>query len=133
MPDIEIAPPGFVQQAQLRAGNVVLRAVHQRPERLAHAREFAREDALLQGVVMRLPPEAAKHRRAGTLDRGDAAHRFRVTESQPVPYAPDIFPALEAGAVEERVLEVLGMIARPTVAHIYHVPRFKPLVVADRS
>jgi hypothetical protein len=33
VPQIEIAPPSFVRHAQLRAGNVVFRAVNERPER----------------------------------------------------------------------------------------------------
>ena len=117
----------------MRAGNVVFRPVDERPQRPAHARELAGEHALLQRVEMRLPSVTGEQPGAAPLDCGNATHCLRVARRQPVPNAPDILPALEACAVEERVLEIIGMVDRPTVADMNHVARFKPFIMADRG
>src|SRR5437762_14117192 len=82
---------------------------------------------------MWLPARAAEQCRTSTIDAGDTAHGFGVTGSQPVPDSPYVFPTFKSSAVEERVLEVISVVAGPTVAHVHHVARFEPLVVADRG
>ncbi len=79
---------------------------------------------------MRLPFGADKQIGELPLDAGDAAQGFGVAGRELIPDAPDVFPALETHAVEEGVLQIVGVVARPAAADVDHVARLDPFPAA---
>src|SRR5579859_6209313 len=120
----------MVWNSDLRPRNVVFRAVHKRPQSLAPAGKFAGENAVLQHRKAGLPIAADQQAGKGALDAGDPAQRLGVARRQAVPDAPDVFPTFEPNAVEERLLQIVGVIAGPAVADVDHVSWLEPFVFA---
>src|SRR6185437_17167999 len=49
-----------------------------------------------------------------------------------VPDAPDVLPAFPALAIEERELQVVGLVPVPAVRDVHHVARLEPSIAIDR-
>src|SRR5258708_37674291 len=104
--------------ADLAAGHVVLVAVDKRPQRFRSAKKFRREDAVLQNRRVRPPIRTDPEVGELALAFRDTAQRLGVAGREPVPDAPDVFPTLKPNAVEERLLQNVGVIARPPPARL---------------
>ncbi len=129
--DIEVAHAGLVGDGHLAPVYVVLVAVDDGPEGLVGERPAAGEDAVHVSRIEGLPVRADEEGREGALDGCHAAGGFAVARGDAVPNAPDVFPALPAFAVEEGVLQIVGLVAVPAVADIDHVARLKPAEAVD--
>ena len=79
----------------------------------------------MQGRRVRLPPRAHKEFRKGTLDGRDPSDRLCVPISHLVPDSPHVLPSFDSNTVEERVLNEVVFVGRPTVANVDLVARFE--------
>src|ERR1700679_1213544 len=131
MIEIEVARAGIGGHNRLRAADVVLVAVDDGPDSLIAKRPAAGIDAVVKHGVERLPVRTDEKGSNGALDGGDAARGLSSARRDAVPYAPYIFPALPAFAVEEGELQIIGLIAAPTVLDIDLVTRLKPAVAIN--
>ena len=111
--------------------SVVLVAIDDRPHRLLAERPPAGEHAEAHHRRERLPLAAYQKRRQRAFQHRHAAGRFGIARRDAVPDSPDVFPTLKADAVEERVLQVGGVIAIPAIGDVYHVTRLQPFVVIN--
>ncbi len=104
--------PGFVRHGHLPSIDVVLVAVDDRPRDWSSSgQRLAKTPYALW--VERLPVRTDEKRRDGALDGGHAAGGLSVARRDAVPDAPDVLPALPTFAVEEGVLQIVGLIAIP--------------------
>src|SRR5438094_434118 len=130
-PDIVVACSSRVRNFKLAARKLILIAIHYGPQRAPASREFAGEGAVLQCGRMRLPVRAHQQFRKLPLDARHAPQRLGVARRDLIPDAPDVLPAFVAHAVEEGVLQIIGLVAAPASADVDHVARLEPLELAD--
>jgi hypothetical protein len=71
VPHVEVHGPRRVREIDLLAGNLVLIAVHDRPQRPPVAREATGEHTRVQRLLVRRPVRAHHQRRELPLDRRD--------------------------------------------------------------
>ena len=95
-------------------------------------RPTAGEDTIHVHRIERLPPLADEERRDAALDRRHAPRGFAVARGHAIPYAPDVFPALPAFAVEKCKLQIVGLVAIPAALNIDLVPRLQPAIADPR-
>src|SRR5580658_9823692 len=122
-----------MRHLDLLAADVIFVAVDDRPQSAALAGKPGREHAVLQSGCVRFPVGADQQIRELALDIGDSPQGFGIPWSDLVPDAPDVLPALVAHAVEERGLQIVGLVACPTIADVDHVAGFQPLQLADHG
>src|SRR5580700_12127198 len=114
-----------------RAGDVVFVAVDDRPERFFSERPTAGKYSKAKHGKKWFPIFAHQKRGNSSLNRRDSPRCFTVARRDSVPDAPDVFPALPADSVEERELQVIGLVAVPAIRDVHHVARLEPLVAID--
>src|SRR5580704_2371403 len=131
-PEVEVAHVRLDSKAQLAATDVVLIAVHYRPERTAALRPAAGVYASLLRLRIGLPLRTYEEGSHRALNRSDSSHRLRVAWSNLVPDSPDIFPSFVANAVEEGELQVVDLAVVPAVADVHHMPGLHPLKGTQR-
>src|SRR5207237_1403133 len=85
----------------------------------------------LQYRGMRLPIGTDKQLRQGTLNRCYSAQGLRIPVVELVPDAPDVLPTFVANTVKECMLEVIGSVLRPAIAHVHQMSRLSPFVGSD--
>src|SRR5205807_2456648 len=106
-------------------------AVHERPETPLSHGEFRGEAAELQCRCVWIPLFAGQERSELPLDRGDPAKGLAVTRRDSIPDAPNILPTHVTYTIEEGMLQVVRLIARPAIADVHHVAGFEPFQFAD--
>src|SRR5262249_23018530 len=57
-----------------------------------------------------------------------SASGLGISRRDPVPDAPNVFPAFPSNSVEKRKLQVVSLVPFPAVRDVDHVPRFQPFV-----
>ena len=108
-------------------------AVDDGPQRAIGKRPLGGEDAVLKRGSVGLPLGADQEIGEAALDLGDAADGLGVARRDAVPDAPDVLPGFVADAVEERELQIVGLVLVPAVADVDHVAGLEPLAAADRG
>src|SRR3569833_2209323 len=123
----------LVLDVHLQTMHVVFIAIDDRPQRAIVLRPTACVDPFPFHWVKGLPLLADQKRRHRALDGCDSTYGFAVAWGDSIPDSPDVFPALPAFAVEERKLEVVGFVSRPSILDIHLVARLKPAKSIDRG
>jgi hypothetical protein len=132
VPHVEVLSSRSVRDRNLLAGDFVLSAIHDRPQRLACAREAAREHAGLQCLLVRRPVHADHQRRELPLNRRDPPQRFGVARRELIPDAPHVLPRGVTDPIEEHVLQIVVAVAAPAVLDVHDVARLEPLELEHR-
>src|ERR1700748_3780316 len=101
MVKIEVPNSLLCGERYLPSAHVIFVAIDNRPKRLPLQRPAAREHTIKVRGIERLPIGANEERRNSTLDRRHAPRRLSVAWSNPIPDAPDVFPALPTHTVKE--------------------------------
>src|SRR5580698_3478718 len=115
MPEIVVVRALGLRQTQLAAVCVVGVAIDESPQGLGIGWPLAGEDAEVTRWDMRLPVRSDQLRGEYAFDCGDAAQSLGVARGHLIPDAPDVFPAFEADAVEEGLLQVVEIIVVPAI------------------
>src|SRR5579864_6467252 len=131
MVKIEVTRTRLWSQFDLRAIHVVFIAVHDGPERLLSQGPAAAVDAVSQHRRQWLPPAADQEWRQCAFDGCHSARSLGVARRDSVPDTPYVLPTLPANTIEEGKLQIVCLIALPTVRDVDHMPRFQPLVLVD--
>jgi len=123
VPKVVVVEAGAVGDAELLAVEIEFVAVDYGPQssrgwRQFNAenfplqsgqRKFAGEDAGLQRWRVWLPVRADEIFREGALDAGEAEDGFGIARIHGIPKAPEIFERGVTAAIEEGVLEAVGL------------------------
>src|ERR1700679_1159406 len=107
--EIEVANARLGRHGDLPPSDVIFVAIHNSPDGLVAHRPAAREDAIEDHGIERLPSWTHEKRRNTTLDSCHAARCFAVARCDAIPNAPDILPTLPAHSVEECKLQIVGL------------------------
>src|SRR5215471_20429042 len=79
------------------------------------------------------PRRTAKIVRHGSFNPGDSQHGLGIVWIHAVPESPQILQCCVALAVEEGVLQAIGLVPREAVGDIDHVARFQPSILVHHG
>jgi len=116
------------RQFHFRAGDVVFISINNCPNRFFTYRPTAGKYPKMKHRGKWFPVLTDEQRSNAAFDCRYATSSFAIPRRDSIPDAPYILPTLPANAVEKCELQVVGLVAVPTIRDIDHVPGFEPFV-----
>ena len=132
IPHIEIAPASDDGKLDLLTVNSKFIPVHKQIQRVALSGKLRRIHSITNRRHKWLPIFTRQQIGKLPLQMRDSPQRLRIAVGDLIPNPPNVLPTHITHAIEERMLQVVGLIARPSVANVRHMPRLQPLLLARR-